>query len=255
MPFEHPNFHRPGYIDAPIFVFPRNSIWIQYEYQEAFVSDTSLVNFYNAGQMYWRDLIHPKGDDCYWFAVSPEIISEIVGKSEHPETLFQFRNISCGRQTFVQHLRVLELLGDGVIDVQLQVEEQVLNLLKALIEPVTETQKHTVSAKAQHRRLIGQVKQSLQSSLNMNLSLQQLAAQHHVSPFHLSRLFKKVCGYGISTYRNQQRMRAAAICISQGEDDLASLALNLGYSSHSHLTAAFKQYYGCPPRHFQQSAL
>jgi AraC family transcriptional regulator len=30
-------------------------------------------------------------------------------------------------------------------------------------------------------------------------------------------------------------------------DRLTSLALDLGFSSHSHFTRAFREFYGCPP--------
>ncbi|HZF80136.1 MAG TPA: helix-turn-helix domain-containing protein [Rubrivivax sp.] len=36
--------------------------------------------------------------------------------------------------------------------------------------------------------------------------------------------------------------------LEQGEDDLAALAADLGYSSHSHFRAAFARHFGCPPR-------
>ena len=38
-------------------------------------------------------------------------------------------------------------------------------------------------------------------------------------------------------------------------DDMSALALDLGFSSHSHFTAAFKQAYGRSPSEFKQSAL
>ena len=253
LPRDHPSFYQAGYIGAPIFVFPKNGIWIQHEYQDAYVSDTSLVNFYNADQVYWRNDIHPDGDNCHWFSIQPSILCEILGLSDHEREIFKFQNMACNRETFIEHLRILDLLDADVSDEQLRVEEQVLGLFKSLIKPIFEEHKKPLLIKESHRTLIERVKQSLQESLDSNISLQQLASEHHVSPFHLSRLFKKVCGYGISTYRNQQRMRAAAIRISAGENDLATLALNLGYSSHSHLTSAFRQYYGCPPRHFQQA--
>ena len=252
LPREHPCFDQSGYVESPIFVFPKNSIWIQHEYQEAFVADTSLVNFYNADQIYRRNAIHPDGDDCHWFAIAPHILSEMLGKKEQVRTLFDFQHINCSQHAFIRHLKVLELMDAPEVDVDLLIEEQVLNLLKLLIDPYMNHQNQQMPVKAQHRKLIECVKQTLQENLAVNVSLQQLAERHHVSPFHLSRLFKRVCGYGISAYRKEQRMRTAAIRIAAGEDDLAFLALNLGYNSHSHLTATFKQYYGCPPRYFQQ---
>ncbi|WP_395376148.1 helix-turn-helix transcriptional regulator [Marinicella sp. W31] len=251
LPRDHPSFAQPGYVQSPIFVFPKNSIWIQHEYGEAFVADTSLVNFYNADQVYRRDVIHPEGDNCHWFALAPPFLAEVLNKKEHPQALFDVQYMACNRAAFIAHLRVLESVEVNGVDENLLIEEQVLDVLKLLMTPVGDNQKQVLSVKAKHRKLIERVKQSLQESLGVNLSLQQLAEQHHTSPFHLSRLFKKVCGYGISAYRNEQRMRTAAIRIAAGEEDLASLAFNLGYSSHSHLTATFKQYYGFPPRHFQ----
>jgi AraC-like DNA-binding protein len=35
--------------------------------------------------------------------------------------------------------------------------------------------------------------------------------------------------------------------------DLTDLALRLGFSSHSHFTAAFRKSFGCTPSHFRQS--
>jgi len=37
-------------------------------------------------------------------------------------------------------------------------------------------------------------------------------------------------------------------------DDLSALAADLGFSSHSHFTAAFRQAYGRSPTEFKQSA-
>jgi AraC-like DNA-binding protein len=38
-------------------------------------------------------------------------------------------------------------------------------------------------------------------------------------------------------------------------DDLTTLSLDLGFSSHSHFSAAFREAYGRSPSEFRQSAL
>jgi AraC-like DNA-binding protein len=38
-------------------------------------------------------------------------------------------------------------------------------------------------------------------------------------------------------------------------DDLTALGLDLGFSSHSHFSAAFRQAYGRTPSEFRESAL
>jgi AraC-like DNA-binding protein len=36
-------------------------------------------------------------------------------------------------------------------------------------------------------------------------------------------------------------------------DDLTRLSLDLGFSSHSHFTSAFRRAYGCTPAYFRRS--
>ena len=56
-------------------------------------------------------------------------------------------------------------------------------------------------------------------------------------------------------YRYHLRLRLArALDLTPEYDDLSALALDLGFSSHSHFAAAFKQAYGRSPSAFQQSA-
>jgi AraC-like DNA-binding protein len=57
-------------------------------------------------------------------------------------------------------------------------------------------------------------------------------------------------------YRYQSRLRLArALDLLAQYDDLTALALDLGFSSHSHFSAAFRQTYGRTPSEFRESAL
>jgi AraC family transcriptional regulator len=57
-------------------------------------------------------------------------------------------------------------------------------------------------------------------------------------------------------YRYQLRLRLArALDLLARHDDLTTLSLDLGFSSHSHFSAAFRQAYGRSPSEFRQSAL
>jgi AraC-like DNA-binding protein len=60
-----------------------------------------------------------------------------------------------------------------------------------------------------------------------------------VSPFHLTRAFKRETGWGLHAYRRHLRLSAALARLHQGERDLAGLAHDLGFSSQSHLGAVF----------------
>jgi AraC-like DNA-binding protein len=57
-------------------------------------------------------------------------------------------------------------------------------------------------------------------------------------------------------YRYQSRLRLArALDLLAQYDDLTALALDLGFSSHSHFSAVFRQTYGRSPSEFRESAL
>jgi transcriptional regulator GlxA family with amidase domain len=48
-------------------------------------------------------------------------------------------------------------------------------------------------------------------------------------------------------YRQQLRVRHALETVTAGKSDLLDVALGLGYSGHSHFTAAFREAFGAPP--------
>ena len=48
-------------------------------------------------------------------------------------------------------------------------------------------------------------------------------------------------------YRSRLRLRTALERIHEGASDLTRLALELGYSSHSHITEAFRRAFGLVP--------
>jgi AraC-like DNA-binding protein len=78
-------------------------------------------------------------------------------------------------------------------------------------------------------------------------SLDDVGRAAHASPFHLARLFRRDSGLTIHQYRHRLRLRAALARIADGETNLSELALELGFSSHSHLTDVFRAAFGLSP--------
>ncbi|MES2940271.1 MAG: AraC family transcriptional regulator [Pseudomonadota bacterium] len=67
------------------------------------------------------------------------------------------------------------------------------------------------------------------------------------SPYHLARSFRRGTGSSLHAFRTELRMAEALRRIEAGERDLAALALDLGFSGHSHFGAVFARCYGAPP--------
>lgn len=97
-------------------------------------------------------------------------------------------------------------------------------------------------------RRLARVEEAIISQAGENLHVGQLAALAGCSPSHLCRLFRARTGHSLRRFRLQQRLGTALGRLADGEDDLAALACDLGFSSHSHMSAAFRQQFGRSPR-------
>ncbi len=94
----------------------------------------------------------------------------------------------------------------------------------------------------------------LTSDLARRWTLAEIAAEVRRSPVYLTQVFQQV--EGLPLYRYQLRLRLArALDLLAHYDDLTTLSLDVGFSSHSHFSAAFREAYGRTPSEFRRSAL
>jgi AraC-like DNA-binding protein len=140
-------------------------------------------------------------------------------------------------------------LDNGSIE-PLEAEGLVLTLVCRSLGPRTS---HEPGATHARRRLADRVKVLLASDLSRRWTLADIAAEIRGSPVYLTQVFRQT--EGIPLYRYHLRLRLArALDLIARYDDLSALAAELGFSSHSHFTAAFRQAYGRSPTAFKQSA-
>jgi len=101
-------------------------------------------------------------------------------------------------------------------------------------------------------RLVLRAKEMLHEMVSEPLSLQQLAHALDVSPVYLTQTFSRA--EGMPLYRYQLRLRLARAMVELPDaDDITALALELGFSSHSHFTTAFKAFTSQTPSAFRES--
>jgi AraC-like DNA-binding protein len=101
---------------------------------------------------------------------------------------------------------------------------------------------------------VDRAKLVLASDLARRWTLAEIATEVRGSPVYLTQVFQQV--EGVPLYRYHLRLRLArALDLLAQYDDLTALSLDLGFSSHSHFSATFREAYGCSPSEFRQSAL
>jgi AraC-like DNA-binding protein len=132
---------------------------------------------------------------------------------------------------------------------QLDLEERVVGLLARVLRLAYADQLPALAARqlTLASELADRVKRWVAPRVSQRLTLNAIARAVNCSVFHLCRSFRRATGMTLHAYRDEVRLRLALERIGNGERDLTRLALDLGYSSYSHFTAAFRRSFGVPP--------
>jgi AraC-like DNA-binding protein len=101
---------------------------------------------------------------------------------------------------------------------------------------------------AAHRRIVDAARGFLADHFRERVRLADVARAAGCSEFHLCRLFRRHCGIPLAGYLRRLRILAVLKALPASGRSLADLALDHGFSSHSHLTSVFHGELGVPPR-------
>ncbi|MFC5741785.1 helix-turn-helix transcriptional regulator [Dyella tabacisoli] len=147
------------------------------------------------------------------------------------------------------HVEMLLGLQHSANDAQ-DAEEVLLDTLDHLLHSQASTRPHPRCAGM--ARQVARVEEAIIGHTGENLSIDELAKLAGCSPFHLCRIFRSSTGQSLRQFRLQQRLGTAVGRLGEGEEDLAALACDVGFSSHSHMTDAFRLALGKSPRELRE---
>lgn len=91
----------------------------------------------------------------------------------------------------------------------------------------------------------------IDAHLDEKIELEALAKLLGMSQFHFSRLFKQSIGISPYQYAIQQRVERAKQLLKNSDRAIIEIALDCGFSSHSHLSRQFRQLTGMTPKAFR----
>ncbi|MBX3172890.1 MAG: helix-turn-helix transcriptional regulator [Gemmatimonadaceae bacterium] len=265
-PPEFPGFRDAGRIRNHVVAFPRSAVWIERDGERPFVSDSTQAVLHTPGREYSRGAVSSAGDVTDWIALPEHVAREIVG--EHSVTdagaarAFRHGRASVPGSLYRAQRALFARAASGEAEA-MELEETALRLVgetlaltyRATATPAdvgARSEDGTRSAdgstgKARQRDLAEAAKAVLAKHLEQNQGIAQLAERLDVSSFHLCRTFRRATGTTVHGYRRALRLREALHRLAEYRGDLSSLALDLGFSSHAHLTSAFRGAFGVPP--------
>jgi AraC family transcriptional regulator len=100
---------------------------------------------------------------------------------------------------------------------------------------------------------LNQLKEFIEGHLSEDLSIANMAAVVHMSPFHFAHAFKAATGQPPHRYLTQRRMERAKILLSVTRLPVAEVANRVGFSNQSHFSAQFRRATGTTPKGYRES--
>jgi len=123
--------------------------------------------------------------------------------------------------------------------------------LDMLHDAVARTPGGSVAARSatsdDHRAIVDDAREYLNLHFRDTVRLDDVARAVGASPFHLSRVFHRCAGVSLRAYLHRLRVSAAAHALAGTETNLSRIALDTGFSSHSHLSSTFAREMGVAP--------
>ncbi len=239
-------------------VFPRTGAFVKHLGPASFLADPGHVVFFNGGEPY--RVSHPVagGDASTVFAFPRNTLAEAFGGGEPDGSRWRFPLTHCpvGPAVSLALQGLRRHLDPGWRHSGLVADTLSLDLLRAVAREVRRRNgiKRPVRRHETRRRrgaLVEAARVLLSRTYRGSPSLAAIASEVGVSPFHLTRIFREETGTPLHRYRGLLRLREALERLAGGENDLTSLALDLGYSSHSHFTDSFRATFGMSPSAFR----
>lgn len=206
----------------------------------------------------------PAGQPSYWLChrsdthrpmlnihLPPELIGQVAKTSDIDSNQIDFVNHFGEQDLNLQHIAKLllaELLSGsmmGRLYVESLTQVLVVHLLRHYAKSI---QIITSENRNLTRTQLQQAIDYIHAHLNRDLSLTELASVVNISPTYFASLFKQAMGISPHQYVIQQRVEQAKLMLSKTDLAIADIALQVGFSSQSHLTQQFKRLTGMTPK-------
>ncbi|MBI3932824.1 MAG: helix-turn-helix transcriptional regulator [Acidobacteria bacterium] len=236
-------------------VFVRTGLFVLEAERGRAVADPNHVVFFNAGEPYRVSHPLPGGDDNLVLTLPVEDLLDVLSHRdpscrERPNRPFRFTDAPATPRAALLQRRLLTSAKGGTGGLEL--EEAAFDLAYEAVSgadapgSMAGTPRRARTAR-DHRDAVEAVKILVSARLADPPSLREIARVVGYAPFHLARIFRREAGLPIHRYLVRLRLRVALERLARDGADLTGLALDLGFSDHSHFTNAFRREFGATP--------
>jgi len=240
---------------CPVFqvCLPYRGVFVWHVGGEAVVGDANQAIFVRASEGYHLSNPFAEGYAELIFTPHWDVLSELAyahGTPPGRHPLFRQRRARAHGRLQVLRARFLHWARSGHAIDQLEADEAMLEILREAFRDAGTLRDQCGWATA---RLIRRTKVFLEAELPNRILLADVGRAVGASPTYLTDVFRRVEGASLHQYLTQLRLARALIELPH-TNDLTRLALDVGFSSHSHFSAAFRRAFGCTPSQYRHSS-
>ncbi len=262
------------FVALPFVIFPQSGLMMKHVTNQRVPMDVNNAVFFNGNESY--RVTHPCGcgDRGTTLRLSNDVLREVIAlvdpcRAEQMESCFRMTHVPTTGEDYILHRRVVDALESDEPADAMWLEESALALISRAVQRAydlqfTQTEIKQIAKAANgnstrpstlraHADLGYETVTYLRQFMRESLTLAGIAHALCTSPFHLARVFKSQMGLTIHQYLTCLRLRESLPRLAEGEQNLTSLGLQLGFSSHSKFTAAFRREFGVTPSLYRSS--
>jgi len=190
---------------------------------------------------------HVHGDDCLSFEFTPELAGETgLASAVRPVSVVPPR----------PEVMILGELAQSVIDGRSDASlDEVAWMLAGRIAGIaSEPPVRPASLSSSDRRRAVTSALWIDAQSNRPLTLERIAREAGLSPFHFLRLFSKTLGVTPHQYLVRSRLRRAARLLVDDGEAVTDVAMDCGFGDLSNFVRTFRRAAGVSPRAFRRLA-
>lgn len=250
-----PQFEGSGPLHGWYLVFPRSATEIRLGNEGGVVCTPAHLMCYEPGDCYRRRQISGEGDRCDYLLLGEDalvrLLPELPGSSSVRIGGAPARRLRPLPAPLMARQRALfDWLERSQPQDALGAEEGLLGLAAETLaawlglDAAPPVPRSALQSRRQLER-VEKAKEWLATAHVEPPSLFELAVALHVSPYHLSREFRRHTGYSLHGFVIEQRLRRAFDRIREDDSLLTTIAADLGFTHQAQFANQFRRAFGC----------
>lgn len=242
--------------DADVIVLPLRGAFTKHFFSgKRLLAEPSQAVFFAAGRPYRVSHEVATSDDSLAIEFSTDILQEVLANTTATDNFLSIETNSLLSARAIAARSLLWWRLKHQLAEPIEVEETSLKLISsAFITACKKKKRQYRSAQSRRSFQVESARVALLQNPEHKWTLSDLSKKADCSPYHLTRMFREEIGLSLHQYHLRLRIARTLDLLLDTKNDLTSIALDSGFSSHSHYTAAFRQTVGISPNEFRRCA-